>query len=74
MHLIGLFLTYHPEYTMHTVQNGGSRIMLCGFFSLAQTGELVRFKVKINRIKPRLTLGDNPVGGLRLIEKGSFQF
>lgn len=48
--------------------------MLWDIFSLAWTGELVRVNVKINKIKPRLTLEDNPVRGLRLIEKRSFHF
>jgi hypothetical protein len=45
---------HHP-----TVKHGGDSIMLCGCFSAAGTGRLVRNEGKINKTKYREILDEN---------------
>jgi hypothetical protein len=44
---------------IHTVKHGGGSIMLCGCFSAAGTGRLVRIQGKMNREKYREILDEN---------------
>jgi hypothetical protein len=45
--------------TIPTVKHGGGIIMLCGCFSVAVTGRLIRIKGNMNREKYREILDDN---------------
>ena len=51
--------SHHPKNTIPTVMHVGGSIMLCGCFSLAGTGKLVRIEGMMNGAKYRKILEGN---------------